>query len=235
MGSNILALDTSSSACSVACWKSTEIVANEYVDLGRGHAEALVPMIASVMRKADIDYFQLDAIAVTLGPGTFTGLRIGLSAARGLALAASIPMVGISSLEVLAHATSLERNSVLAILDAGRGRLYAQSFNSSLCATVPASVVEAENIPSFLPAGSCVVVGTGIPLARPYLTKTKLDGHEGVFFDPAVSSPNAAVLAKIASTRESAKPSTLHPIYLRSPDNMFRKQESTNKNVGDNV
>jgi len=76
----ILALDTSTEACSVACWRWGEVLAQDYAHLGHGHAEALVPMVASVMAESGLCYGQLDAIAVTIGPGTFTGLRVGLAA-----------------------------------------------------------------------------------------------------------------------------------------------------------
>ena len=82
----ILALDTTTEACSVACWRWGEVFAQKYAHLGHGHAEALVPMVASVMAESGLCYDQLDAIAVTIGPGTFTGLpprcEVPTSAAR---------------------------------------------------------------------------------------------------------------------------------------------------------
>ena len=223
MGRNILALDTSTSACSVACWISNKVVAEDYVDLGRGHAEALVPMIASVMREASIDYSQLDAVAVTLGPGTFTGLRIGFSAARGLALAISKPMVGVTSLEAIAHATRFSQRSVLAILDARRGQFYAQSFNSELQPVTSPSVVQAANIQSLVPASPFVVVGTGAVIARPFLMRFSFS-REDVIFDSSVGSPQATVVAKIASVRKPVESRFLKPLYLRSPDVTFPKE-----------
>ena len=87
MSPTILALDTTTEACSVACWRCGNVIAEDFLHLGRGHAEALAPMISSTIAQSGLDYEQFDSIAVTIGPGTFTGLRIGVAAARGLALA----------------------------------------------------------------------------------------------------------------------------------------------------
>jgi len=223
MGRNILALDTSTSACSVACWMSNKVVAKDFKDLGRGHAEALVPMIASVMRDASIDYSQLDTVAVTVGPGTFTGLRVGLSAARGLALAISKPMVGVTSLEAIAHATQFSQRSVLAILDARRGQLYAQSFDSDLRPVTSPLAVPAANIQSLAPPAPFVVVGTGAIIARPLLMRSSL-GRDDVIFDSRVVSPQAAVVAEIASERKAVDSRHIKPLYLRPPDVTFSKE-----------
>ena len=90
----VLGIDTSAAACSAALWRDGATVASERVDMARGHAEALMPMIERVM--AGTAYQALDAVAVTAGPGAFTGLRIGLATARGIALAARIPAIGVS-------------------------------------------------------------------------------------------------------------------------------------------
>ena len=90
----ILAFDTATSACSAALWEDGRVGARRFETMTRGHAEALVPMIADVMDEAGTNFPRLDLIAVTVGPGAFTGLRIGLAAARGMALAAAVPCLG---------------------------------------------------------------------------------------------------------------------------------------------
>src|SRR6478736_4078262 len=102
----ILAIDTALEACAAAVLDTDagELLAQESVLMKRGHAEALMPMIARVMQSANLAFTALDRIAVTMGPGSFTGLRVGISAARGLALAAKRPAVGLTTLSAYAAA-----------------------------------------------------------------------------------------------------------------------------------
>ena len=100
----ILAIDTALDACAAAVLDTatTQLIAQESQPMKRGHAEALMPLIARVMKASGIAFASLDRIAVTTGPGSFTGLRVGLSAARGIALAANKPVVGLTTLTAYA-------------------------------------------------------------------------------------------------------------------------------------
>ena len=114
---NILALDTTLGACSAAVARTgtgayAPKVFSAYELRTREHAEAIVPMMTRVMDEAGLAYDELDAIAVTTGPGSFTGVRVGVSTARGLALALSLPLIGVTSLEVMAQ-MALDRKSVV--------------------------------------------------------------------------------------------------------------------------
>ncbi|MCH7931874.1 MAG: tRNA (adenosine(37)-N6)-threonylcarbamoyltransferase complex dimerization subunit type 1 TsaB, partial [Proteobacteria bacterium] len=93
---NVLALDTATAACSVALWSDGTVLAQRFATMARGHAEALMPMVEAVMAEAGLAFADLDLVATTVGPGTFTGLRVGLAAARGLALAGGLPIVGVT-------------------------------------------------------------------------------------------------------------------------------------------
>ena len=217
MRPTILALDTSAGACSVACLRGGQVAAEKYECLARGHAEAVVPMVASVMADAGLRYDQLDAIAVTIGPGTFTGIRIGLAAARGLAVASSKPMVGVTTVEAIAYGVQPNKRSVLVVLDARRGQLYAQLFDVMLMPVGPPSVLTVQNIPSLKPLGQYIVAGTGVALARPHLLEATVSGRD-VIFDAGAGLPRAATVARIASIRKPQPPATIRPIYLRAPD-----------------
>ena len=100
----LLCLDTAMAACSVGVYDATgeRLLASAYVPMERGHAEALAPMVEQVMREAGLGFGDLGRIAVTVGPGTFTGVRIGLAMARGLGLALGIPVCGIDTLTAIA-------------------------------------------------------------------------------------------------------------------------------------
>src|ERR1700716_1239713 len=126
----ILAIDTALDACAAAVLDidTGRLIAPESQAMKRGHAEALMPLIARVIRKAGIAFADLDRIAVTTGPGSFTGLRVGLSAARGIALAANKPVVGLTTLTAYA-APVVSQNSerpVIAAIDARHDQVYFQ-------------------------------------------------------------------------------------------------------------
>ena len=127
----LLGFDTATPACSAALWAHGEVTDYRRIKTGGRHAEALVPMLREVVAEGGIPLTAVDRFAVTVGPGSFTGIRIGLATARGLALALDRPLIGLSTLEVVAAGVpAAERDGpVLAALDAGRGRLYVQLFD----------------------------------------------------------------------------------------------------------
>ena len=134
----ILAIDTALDACAAGVLDTDagKLVAQESLPMKRGHAEALMPLIARVMKVSGVAFAALDRIAVTTGPGSFTGLRVGLSAARGIALAAGKPVVGLTTLTAYA-APMVGRNSeqpVISAIDARHDHVYFQvvSGNGSL-------------------------------------------------------------------------------------------------------
>ena len=129
----ILALDSATAACSVAVWVDGGVVAVERADLPRGQAEALMPMVERVRAASGLAFQAFDRLAVTVGPGHFTGLRVGLAAARGLALAAGRPLIGISTLTAIAAAVPDDEfaTSLLVVaLDSKRAEPYLQTFSA---------------------------------------------------------------------------------------------------------
>src|SRR5256885_9838911 len=129
----VLAIDPALEACSAAVRDTSGgITASETVVMTGGHDEALMPLIARVMIRAGIEFGDLDRIAVTTGPGSFTGLRVGISAARGIALAAGKPAVGLSTLAGFAAPLIADDDSmqVVAAIDARHEQVYLQVFGS---------------------------------------------------------------------------------------------------------
>jgi tRNA threonylcarbamoyladenosine biosynthesis protein TsaB len=129
----VLAIDTALAACSAAVFDTEYggIVASESLPMTRGHAEALMPLLRRVMDQAGMGFTAIDRIAVTTGPGSFTGLRVGLAAARGIALAADKPAVGLSTLSVFAapHMATDDSYPVVAAIDARHSHVYLQVFS----------------------------------------------------------------------------------------------------------
>ena len=128
----VLAIDTALEACSVAVLDTAhgDVRVHESLPMQRGHAETLMPLIARVLQRAQIDFAGLDRIAVTIGPGSFTGLRVGIAAARGIALAAGKPAVGLSTLAAFAAPFIAADDSlpVVAVIDARHDHVYLQVF-----------------------------------------------------------------------------------------------------------
>ncbi len=192
-------------ACSAAVWADGRIVSQRRERRRRGHAEALMPMVSAVLAEAGLDCAGLDAIAVTRGPGTFTGVRIGLAAARGLALACRRPLIGLSTLEVLAAAAPADR-TVLAAIEARRGQVYAQRFPSG-------------PPPAALPAEAAAALAGDAPLwlaGDAALRLAALIGTHGQVA-PGDGQPDAAVAAALARHRKPGRRPPV-PLYLRAPD-----------------
>src|SRR4029077_8176249 len=125
----VLAIDTALAACAAAVLETGHgIIAAETLPMVRGHAEALIPLIARVMKQSNVAFRDLDRIAVTTGPGSFTGVRVGLAAARGFAVATGVPVVGVSTLAVFAapHLAANGKTPVIAAIDARHEHVYLQ-------------------------------------------------------------------------------------------------------------
>jgi tRNA threonylcarbamoyladenosine biosynthesis protein TsaB len=127
----ILAFETSCTCCSVALWDKDRIITERDQEIGHGHATVLVPMIVNVLKDANVSFSQITHIATTRGPGSFTGIRVGLATARGFALAGSLPLLGITTFEALwqgAPAEIKKAKSLIAI-DTKRGDFYTALFD----------------------------------------------------------------------------------------------------------
>ena len=222
---NILAFDTCFGACSVAVRKRTPrgevIVREEYEERATGHAETLLPMMQRVMIAAQLEFRDLDRLAVTEGPGSFTGVRIGVSTARGLALALDKPVVPMTSLMVMAlradHLMGSQRaGRLLAVcVDARKGQVYAQLFGENggdalgepQLVTPQALARQLDGRP-FLAVGSgaTAVVAAGPHPGNPLIGEAALPALEPHARWLAVLAPGLTPRAKLS------------PLYLRPPD-----------------
>ena len=220
----LLGFDTATTACSAALWAEGEVAACRRTDAAGAHAEALVPMLREVAAEAGTTLAAMDAFAVTLGPGSFTGIRIGLATARGLALALERPLIGLSTLEILAAGVPADERDgpILAALDAGRGRLYAQLFDRALLPLSEPEAVAADALAGRLAAsrlaaafegGPLTVVGSGCDAALatlpPAIAARRATGPH---------APDARVLVRLAAARAEAcgdDAAPVRPLYLR--------------------
>ncbi len=220
-GITVLGLDSATDACSAAVLCDGTLVAHRFECMRRGHAEVLMALVQDVMQRAGLTFDALDLIATTVGPGGFTGLRIGLASARGLALAGQTPIVGVTTLEAVARAQPIVGMPTLIALDSKRDDIYVQTFDSGrfpLCE--PKAALPAE-IETMLPAGDIAVGGNASDIILQAMADRipPLHKHDG----PVL--PDAAVVATIGAERMPAHASSRtappSPLYLRPPDAML--------------
>jgi len=210
----ILAFDTAMAACSAAIWRDGAILGRRCQKIDRGHSEILIPMIHEVLAETATNFSDLDRIGVTVGPGSFTGIRIGLAAAHGFGLAASLPLVGVSTLEAVAESAMLrndERRDILVALDAGRPDLFAQVFRSDGTPLTQAQALSAEDVAALLPRETILIAGNGAPRLRAVLA------DRDTVCDTGCGLPDAAQVAAITSRRQPAplSPLYIHPSYAK--------------------
>ena len=203
----ILAFDTATGPVSVAVWKNGAVAAYLETEIPVTQSARLVPMIEQALSQSGTEYRQLSAIAATIGPGSFTGIRVGLATARGLCLAAGIKGIGFSTLEVVAyaaHKNSLSPGSpLLAILNAGKGEYYTQAFD-----TAPHWKAQSEPHVEPLESAASRVPG-------PFVTAGNAT-MPGVVSVP-VTFPRADALAELAALQHEPV-AALKPFYIRPPD-----------------
>lgn len=221
---NILAFDTCLGACSVAVGLGAggplENVEALYEEMATGQAERLMPMIDSAMRSAGIGFTDLDRIAVTVGPGTFTGTRIGVAAARALALATGASLIGISTLQLMADEAVQQLGArrgarpLVITVDAHRGQVYAQVFTDPRepprTAPMLLSIAEAAMLAQ---DQEVLFAGSG---AAAVASEAAAAGYPAEAVLPRLQ-PNAAFLL-LAAQRLEPLDGPLRPLYLRPAD-----------------
>jgi len=213
----VLAIDTALDACSAAVFDSETdtVVAHESMLMKRGHAEALMPLIARVLDSAKLTVTALDRIAVTTGPGSFTGLRVGIAAARGLALASGKPAVGLSTLAAFAapFIAGADTAPVAVAIDARHEHVYLQVFVAGGRTLVPARLAPLREALRVAASGAPHLVGTAAEaVAAAWPAEQPMPS--------SVAQRPAPDIEWVARLGAAAEPSDAppKPFYLRAPD-----------------
>ena len=213
----LLAIDTALAVCAAAVLETGHgILASESVPMVRGHAEALIPLVARVMKQAETAFDDLDRIVVTTGPGSFTGVRVGLAAARGFGVATSLPVVGVSTFAVYAApylAASNSNRPVVAAIDARHAHVYLQVFGPSgqtlvtpRLAPLREAVRAASNQPVCLVGSAAQAVADELPSDAP--VPHVIDARD---------APDIVWVAQIGAVTPAGEAAP-RPQYLRAPD-----------------
>ncbi len=197
-----LVIDTSLNACTAALFDGVRPLTERVEEMARGHQERLGGMVVELFETAGIAPRDVTGVAVTLGPGSFTGLRVGLSFAKGLSVGLGVPLKGIGTLEALGHHPDIVAERRMSVIDGGRGQIYVQVFGIEGEGTPIALSVESDFAPYH---DIAVLTGPGVDLLTAYLPKAR------VF---AQAWPAPAALNALAQTGHE----DLTPIYMRDAD-----------------
>lgn len=217
----ILGIETATPQVSVAIGGHEGVIGLFEIARGRRHAETLMPAIDFLCTQTDIEIGEIGVVAVDVGPGLFTGMRVGLAAAKALAQALRIPMIGLSSLDLLAFPHRRSDRVVVPVVDARKGEVFYAMYRQvpgGLQQVAPPRVAEVDELVADLLARSQEVlcVGDGALRYRDEIC----DGYRCEFADEA--SPSAGPLVQLAHAKalreEWAQPNDIHPLYLRAPD-----------------
>jgi tRNA threonylcarbamoyladenosine biosynthesis protein TsaB len=218
----VLGLETSTPRSSVALVEDDRVIASASLGVPRRHGEFVAPAIRFCLDQARVDLDRVAGVAVGLGPGLYTGLRVGIATAQTLAAARSLPVVGLSGLDVLAFRARYVRRLLCTVIDAGRRELFwafyrhapggVQRLGELQLGTADRLAAEIEEL-----AEECLVIGDGGLAAR-----RQLEDVGAEVAGPDVAWPDAAELAELAVPRfvreETQRPTELQPIYLRQAD-----------------
>ena len=224
---NIIALDTSMGACSAAVLRpggAAQVLFSRQEMMARGHAEALLPMVAEVLAEAGLPAGEIDLIAATTGPGSFTGVRIAIAAARGLALVTGAKLFGTDSLTVMARvalAENLAGEPFAVAADARRGMIYFGLYEEAARRLEGPLLLTPDDAANRLPATLQFAVGSGAALLAEAASR---HGIQIAARLPELQ-PSAQALAGIAAASGATSPA-LRPLYLRPPDAKPQAQDA---------
>lgn len=210
----ILAIDTASTLCAACVWDAGagRELGRCVEDIGKGHAERLMDVIAAALAAAGRSYADIGAISVAVGPGSFTGIRVGVSAARGLALALKVPVRGVTTLSAIAEEarTRFAGRRIVASIDAKRGEIYVEDHGADGSLVSGPAIVPIENAGALVLGDRPVLAGSGAALIAADADPAAYDLAGGS------ATADIGVYARLAATGAfDTRPS---PLYLRGPD-----------------
>ena len=224
----ILAIDTATDSVSVAFGDGKRVLAHSEALSDRQHAEALAPMIEFVRRQAGVSFREIDVVAVDIGPGLFTGMRVGIASAKAIAQALDLPLIGVVSLDILAQSVAPIDDVVVSVIDARRGEMYWSMYRQQQGATTQ---VHAPRVGSLAELMVDVVdrgqrahfVGDGAIRYRSEIEESLANALPGFgFADERLSRPTAAAMLVLAHNRalneQWQAAHEVAPMYLRQPD-----------------
>ena len=215
----ILCFDVSNNNCSVAISKGKHILAFEQEEARYMQAEKLLILIESCLKKAKLEYSDIKYLGVTIGPGSFTGIRIGLSAAEGILYASNMQAIGVTNFEIVFYKLKMQVkkfDSALVILNAYRNQLYIQEFSFS-GESKKAEIIDIDNIENYFASKSGKVICGGNGISTIY---DIIKNYKNIIILPRFARMRAIHLARYINDQIKLKRinDNLKPLYIRPPD-----------------
>lgn len=213
----VLGIDSATANASVGLWSDGSIVAEQHTS-SRNHAASLLPLIDAVLSEAGCAIAQLDALAVSAGPGSFSGLRVGLSIAKGVALASGLPIFAVSTLEALAATIADREGYICCLIDAHKGELYMACFEARAARLRRLSedcIVTVGDAAASMPK-PCVVIGDAM---QRYGDSLSSIADVEILPFPAFG-PRGGIVAALGATQGQGgvDSASLEPFYIRPPE-----------------
>ena len=213
----ILAIETSTYFGSVALSEDKEIIATYSLNIKSTHSERVMPLISQMLNDVQINISQIDTIVVSIGPGSFTGLRIGLATAKGIAYVNKIPIIPISTLKSLANNLAYPKYDICALIDAKRNDLYLGLFSPTLEEKYPACAISPEKVGNLLKQ-PVIFVGNGFSQYKEDILNNLNVAYK--LAPPHLNFPTATSLISLALGREYIYSlesiSEIHPLYIKT-------------------
>ena len=214
---NILGLECSAVSAGAAVVSDGKLLCETYLNVGLTHSETLMPLVDTVLRFSKLDVTDIDLFAVSNGPGSFTGLRIGVGTVKGLAMGANRPVCGVSSLKALCYNVKNAEGLIAPIMDARRGEVYNALYkweDNTLIEIEPMRAIPIEKLAKEC-AGGATFVGDGAAVHRSALSE--LLGDKARFAPDALIYQRASSIAMAAVNEKQATAEELLPLYIRKP------------------
>ena len=238
----ILGIDCSSPVGAAGVMKNNNVLGEVNIRFGRRHSERLLPVVKYLFSELEDDIQELEGVAVTVGPGSFTGLRIGISTVKGFARALKIPLCGISTLDLFAYSIYFMEGYLVPVLDARRGRVYTALYRGGNRDIVSARLTEDRVLPveelmdelaRKYSGGNLYFVGNGIEVCRKYAENLK---SEITFLSPVNCVPRGAAVAEVGTFYLNKEGETssdkLLPRYLKKPQAEINYRRKNNDRGG---
>ena len=209
----ILLIETSTEACSVAISLGDKVISEEFIKEPKAHASMLAPLIESALKKSNLQVSDLDAVAVSEGPGSYTGLRVGVSTAKGICFGKSIPLIGISTLTTLAYQSSGEYDLIIPMIDARRMEVFTATYSSDYqrISEICPKILDESSFNEELSSKRVLFIGDGVEKFN------NICNNPNASFDS--SSPKASAMAIPAfdlwTKKEFKDVAYFEPFYLK--------------------
>jgi tRNA threonylcarbamoyladenosine biosynthesis protein TsaB len=228
----LLALDTTTTVCSVALGDEKKLLAETFLNVKRTHSQRLMPVLISLLEHAGLDKKELEGIVVTTGPGSFTGIRIGIATARGLAQGLGIPVIGVMTLDALAEAAAFFEGLICPILDARRDQVYVALYRGGkegLKTMKPVAALALEELVAMIEKyeGEVLFLGDGVESYGKVLRNIFKERYSEMP-SPLLFNRASFVLQRGIKIWQECGPSPLYhlkPFYIRPPEAVRRLQE----------